>query len=177
VAIPRIETDRLILRELLRADIDAYHALFSDLEVIRYLPLDGPMPREGLDGAVERNHAHWERHGYGVWVVCARDTGSFVGQCGLRHLDDIGETELLYTVARAHWNQGLTTEAARASLEFGFARGNLERVIALAVPENRASTRVMEKVGMSFEEEQDIFGLHCARYAISATTWRERSEP
>ena len=170
--IPEQTTDRLLLRGIQADDVDAYVALFSDPDVIRYLPLDGPMTREQLDGAVERNHGHWSRHGYGVWTMCLRESGEMIGHCGLRFLEDVGETELLYAIATAHWNQGLTTEAARASLEFGFRRGGLDRVIALAVPDNRASTRVMEKVGMTFQREQDIFGLHCARYGVSAAEWR-----
>jgi ribosomal-protein-alanine N-acetyltransferase len=133
---------------------------------MRYLPAGEPQPRERLDGLVERSHGHWERHGYGAWIVCELASGELIGHCGLRYLEEIEETELLYALARSHWNRGLTTEAARASLAFGFERGGLYRIIALAVPENVASIRVMEKVGMHPDGEADLFDLHLARYAI-----------
>jgi ribosomal-protein-alanine N-acetyltransferase len=173
MAIPEVHTDRLLLRGIRAEDVDVYQELFTDPEVIRYLPLDGPIPREQLEGVVERSQTHWDRHGYGVWIVFTRD-GDFVGQCGLRYLEDIGDSELLYTTGRDHWNRGLTTEAARASVAFGFERGGLQRIVAFAVPENRASTRVMEKIGMQLEGEQDIFGLHCARYGIAREDWESR---
>jgi len=77
-----------------------------------------------------------------------------------------GETEVLYALDQAHWGMGLATEAAGATLLFGFESAGLERIVAFAVPENRASTRVMEKVGMRPDGEADLFGLHLLRYAI-----------
>ena len=89
-----------------------------------------------------------------------------MGHCGLRFLDEIGETELYYALGKPHWGRGFATEAAGAAMRFGFDRAGLSRIVAYAVPENRASTHVMEKLGMTYEEEASIFGLACVRYAI-----------
>jgi ribosomal-protein-alanine N-acetyltransferase len=174
----RVETERLLLRRLTEDDIENYYLLFTDPEVTRYLPTRGePIPREQFEGAVERGGKHWDTHGYGIWVVCERDTGELIGQCGLRFLDDVNETEVLYAFARPTWGRGYATEASRAALEWGFDRGLLERVVAYAVPENVASTHVMEKLGMRFEEAIHIFGLDAVRYAISLDEWRAAREP
>jgi ribosomal-protein-alanine N-acetyltransferase len=160
-------TERLLLRRYTQDDLDAWHErIFADPEVMRYLPGGRPIPRGQLDGAYERGVTHWQTHGYGVWVVCDRSTDDLIGHCGLRYLDEIAETELLYGLGRQYWGRGLATEAARATLDFGFRRAGLERIIALAVPENLASRRVMEHLGMQFEAETRMFDLDLVRYAI-----------
>ncbi len=162
-----VQTDRLLLRPYTPEDLHAWHArIFADPEVMRYLPGGQPVPREQLDGAYERGVKHWETHGYGVWVVCDRHTGELIGHCGLRYLEEIAETEVLYALGRDHWGQGLATEAAAAALVFGFTRAGLERIIALAVPENIASRKVMEHVGMRYEAETRLFDLDLVRYAL-----------
>jgi ribosomal-protein-alanine N-acetyltransferase len=170
--VPQIRTARLTLRGFTRDDLPRWNAsLFADPEVIRYLPVDGALGDDALAGAYERGRAHWEAHGYGLWAVCDGSTGALMGHCGLRLLDAVGETELYYALGRAHWGLGYTTEAARPAMDFGFDVAGLTRIVAYAVPENRASTNVMRKLGMVFEAEVDIFGLHCARYAIDRGTW------
>jgi len=166
-SIPALTTDRLVLRALEEADLDSYHQrLFADPEVMRYLPGGEPLPRERLDGAVERSRAHWESHGYGAWVVCEQETAQVIGQCGLRHLDEIEETEVFYALSRPSWGRGLATEAAWAAVGFGFDQGGLERIVAYAVPENGASRRVMDHIGMVFEAEARMWDLDLVRYAI-----------
>jgi RimJ/RimL family protein N-acetyltransferase len=170
---PPLTTERLLLRGVRPEDLDVYHArIFADPEVMRYLPGSQPLPRERLDGLVERSRGHWERHGYGVWVVCELSTGELIGQCGLRRLDEIPETEVLYALARPSWGMGLATEAAGAALEFGFDRAGLQRIVGFAVPDNVASCRVMEHLGMQLEGETRIFDLDVVRYAIGHDLFR-----
>jgi ribosomal-protein-alanine N-acetyltransferase len=169
--IPELRTPRLLMRAFTEDDLEVWNmSLFADPEVTRYLPIDGPLTDDQLAGALERARSHWATHGYGVWAVCGASpgpsAGSFLGHCGLRFLEEVGETELYYALARPAWGQGLTTEAAGAALGFGFDVAGLQRIVAYAVPANRASTNVMTKLGMAFEAETAIFGLRCARYAI-----------
>jgi [ribosomal protein S5]-alanine N-acetyltransferase len=155
--------------------MDAYYqALFADPEVMRYLPGGQPLPRERLDGLVDRSHGHWNEHGYGVWVVCHGADGPVIGQCGLRYIDEVEETELLYAYSKPSWGKGLATEAARATLTFGFEQTPLKRIVAYAVPANIASTRIMQKLGMTYEAAELLWDLGLVRYAISATDWNAR---
>jgi ribosomal-protein-alanine N-acetyltransferase len=175
-AIPEILTDRLLLRGLREEDLPRYREIFTDPEVIRHLPIQAPgLTEEQVRAGHRRVGEHWRRHGYGVWAVCDPLVDELIGHCGLRYLEEIEEPELLYAIARPYWNRGLTTEVARASLEFGFGQAGLDRIIALAVPENTASIRVMEKVGMYPDGEDDLFGLHLVRYAIRAPGLGPRS--
>jgi RimJ/RimL family protein N-acetyltransferase len=168
VSIPELRTERLLLRAIQPEDVDEYYQrLFADPEVMRYLPGGEPLPRERLDGLVERSHGHWEQHGYGVWVVCDGQDGEIRGQCGLRYVDEVEETEILYAYSRSSWGRGLATEAGRAALAFGFEETPLQRIIAYAVPDNVASTRVMEKLGMELEGKDRLWDLDLVRYAIA----------
>jgi [ribosomal protein S5]-alanine N-acetyltransferase len=164
----RIVTSRMLMRPPTPADLDPYHALFADPAVSRYLPTRGePLPPERVEAGIARSLDHWELRGYGVWILCDLATGAFLGHCGLRYLDEIHETEILYALAASHWSRGLATEAAGAALRFGFDVAGLARIIALAVPENVASIRVMEKVGMRYERDAFVFGMDLVQYAVS----------
>jgi RimJ/RimL family protein N-acetyltransferase len=160
-----LETARLRLRPIALTDEEDLFNLFNDPEVYRWI--GGPRPRDACVAAVQAAVQHWEEKGHGIWVLAERATGRFVGRCGLRWLDDIAETELLYTLNREFWRRGLATEASVAALDFAFGPVGLRRVVALALPENRASRRVMEKVGMRLEKTAAFRDSPAVWYAIS----------
>jgi ribosomal-protein-alanine N-acetyltransferase len=161
-----LETERLRLRPLTAADEEDYHGLFSDPEVVRYLGPGGVRSREENRAALETAVEHWRRHGYGIWKVTERVGGRFVGRCGLRYLDGVNAVELLYTLHKAFWGRGLATEAAAAAVGFAFGRAGLARLVALADPENRASQRVMEKLGFRYERSARFKGGPALWYAL-----------
>lgn len=113
-------------------------------------------------------------HGYAMWAVDVKEIGTFVGQCGLQPVERAGpEVELAYHFNKASWNKGYATEAAIAVLAHGLGLVGLERVIAVVVPENVGSWRVMEKAGMRYEglaTYYDMPGLK--KYAAERDWWR-----
>ncbi|MCW5882339.1 MAG: GNAT family N-acetyltransferase [Anaerolineae bacterium] len=145
-----IETPRLILRRLTPADMDAYYeAVFADPDVMRYLAARRPLPRDAFEARIPAMLMdHWEQHGFGPWVVIRKTDDRLIGHAGLRYWPDSTEVEVLYALTPSTWGQGLATEAARASLRYGFDTLNLERIIAAAFAENVASRRVLAKCGM-----------------------------
>ena len=109
----------------------------------------------------------------GLWATIYKETGQFIGRCGLLPLtiDGQREVEVAYTITRDRWGQGLGSEAAQGMLEYGFKKLNLARLICLIDPENIASQRVAEKIGMTLEIKVDgIDGDHYPTliYSISA---------
>lgn len=166
-AIPTVETTRLVLRPFMAEDLDDYTRLiFADAEVVRYLPKRASTPRERAERSKTFFNEQWVQRGYSVWAVTDNITGQFMGHCGLNYLAETDEVEVLYALAKPYWGQGLATEAARASVHFAFETVNLTRLIALAVPENIASRRVMEHLGFVYEKDAHHFGLDLVQYAL-----------
>ena len=172
-----LATPRLQLRPFTLADHEAHARIYSDAEVMRYMPR-GPMTlaaaRQASQAVLTHFIKHWAEHAFGVWAVMDKATGTLLGQCGLRFLPEINEVEVLYLLARAHWGQGLASEAARAALAYGFDQVGLDRIIALTKPENTASRRVMEKLGMQYEKNLHIFNLEAVYYAMTRQAWSRR---
>ena len=144
------ETSRLTA-ERLRADHGSFMAaLHLDPEVSRFL--GGVRPADETERYMATNLAHWERHGFGLWVLRTRD-GAFAGRAAIRHvvLDGTPEVDVAYTFRHALWGQGLATEITRTLVEIGFGRLNLPSLIGFASAGNTASHRVLEKSGFGFE--------------------------
>jgi len=163
-----LETQRLLFRRQVLADLDDLWALYCDPEITRYIP-DAPRTREEA-----REELEWHMNGHprnpdlGLWATIYKETGQFIGRCGLLPwtIDGRHEVEVAYTIARRFWGQGLGTEAARAILAYGFDRLALRRLVCLIEPGNIASQRVAEKIGMSFERRVDEYEKDIAPFFI-----------
>ena len=149
---PILETDRLLLREFVMDDVAVFFRLISDPDVTRYTGDGGKSLEEARTGIQERLFRDYEIHGYGRWAVVDKLTGKVIGFAGLKYLDDVGEVDLGYRFFKEHWGRGLATEASKAVLEYGVETLQLPRIIGIADIENKASIRVLEKIGFQFEK-------------------------
>jgi RimJ/RimL family protein N-acetyltransferase len=150
-----LETSRLILRHPVLADLDSLFALYCDPDVSKYIP-DAPRNYEETREELEWHmNGHPKRPELGLWATIHKETGMFIGRCGLLPwtIDGQNEVEVAYLISKAYWGQGLGTEAAQAILDYGFEKLNLSRLICLIDKENLASIKVAEKIGMTFEKE------------------------
>jgi len=172
-----IETERLRLRHYALEDADEQLRLLSDPEFRRLMGPQFQPTRDKVLVGFGRIDEHWNQLGYGQWALELKASGRLVGYCGLRHLVPTDEVELLYGCDRAYWGQGLVTEAARASLRYGFGRMGFARVMAVTDKDNRGSRRVMEKCGMRYERDAVYFGLPVVYYAINREDWRDDGAP
>ena len=172
----RLQTERLVIRPFGHGDAEAWIEMLSDPEVRRFLP-PGPAPTmETFERAIELRHAMQREIGYAMWAVDDRTTGTFVGQCGIRpakSMDENGgsEIDLAYHFARTSWNKGYATEAAIAVVAHGLGPLGLDSIMAVVVPENVGSWRVMEKVGMRYEGLADYYGLKGLKKYIAEREW------
>jgi ribosomal-protein-alanine N-acetyltransferase len=161
----RIETERLLLRMFRPDDLDDLAALFADPDVVRYVGNGKPSDRDEAKRALESILKHWQTHGFGRWVAVDRQTLKFVGFGGLRSL--FGMPEMVYHLTKENWGKGYATELGNAALRFGFEDRGFERIVAIAKPQNAASIRVMEKLGMTFEKNATYYGLDVVQYFIN----------
>ena len=176
MTIPTITTPRLVLRAFTMEDVEPLYHILRGEDVLRYFPPMEPPPRERVQKMVAGLLQHWETRGYGLWAVASPSGGRLMGRCGLQWLPDTGEVEVDYILGRAFWGQGFATEAARASLRYGFEELELERVIGISHVENIASQRVLEKLGMARLEQKEFFGIPCYRYAIDRSAYHKASQ-
>ncbi|HZB46532.1 MAG TPA: GNAT family N-acetyltransferase [Pyrinomonadaceae bacterium] len=167
-----IETERLLLRMQTPEDAGALLRILSDAEFRTYLPVQQPPTLEQVEAGLGRILAHWEERGYGHWILSPKNSREVLGYCGLRFLAETEEVEIFYGIDRPHWGRGLVTEAAKATLRFGFEEAKLERVIALAHPSNKGTRRVMEKAGLRYEKQAVYFDMECAYYALDREQYR-----
>ncbi len=174
-----IETRHLLLRRLVPEDRDQYYErIYADPAVMRTLPAQRPLARDEFNARMPAVMVdHWEQHGFGPWIVVHRPDGELIGHCGLRYWPDTPDIEVLYALDQRYWGRGLASEGARASLRFGFERLHLDRIIAAALVTNRASRRVLEKLGMQYVRDEPFRGLDAAWYAIRREEHRPADEP
>lgn len=163
-----IHTDRLTLRGFITADFKPLTAILSDRDVLRYLPNNEPFPPEIVKRIMQRQARHWQEHGYGWYALAESQTGDLIGWCGLNVLVETGETEVKYLLNKPFWGCGLATEAASRCVQDGFAEHGLAEIIGLVHPENAASRRVLEKLGMEYTYGLHLWGLDLERYSL----WR-----
>ena len=153
-----LRTSRLLLRPWRDADVAAYAELSADPAVMEFLrPVVEPGAAEAWAARVR---AHWRQHGFGQWVVEIPGEASLIGVVGLTRVSYEAHftpaVEVAWRLARAQWGCGYATEAARAAVDYGFDTLGLTEIVAITVPANRRSRRVMERLGMSRAPEDDF---------------------
>jgi RimJ/RimL family protein N-acetyltransferase len=153
----RLETERLFLRWFTFDDIEAYHELGTNPQIIRYVgnqafrSLD--VARETLAAAPLKDYA---TYGYGRLACVWKQSGHVIGFCGPKFLPDRGEVDLGYRFLPNFWGMGLATESGRAVIDYARHQLELRRLVAWVHPDNVASARVLTKLGFSFDRSTTV---------------------
>jgi RimJ/RimL family protein N-acetyltransferase len=155
-----LETERLSIRRLVMDDLESLAALYRDRDVRKYFPegdhgvLTYEETKEELDWFLNGHPTHPE---LGLWATIHKQSGKFIGRCGLLPwtIDGREEIEIAYLLDKNFWGQGLATEAAAGIKKYAFEKLLLSRLICLIDPDNTASRRVAEKIGMTLERQVD----------------------
>lgn len=161
-----LETGRLILDRWRADDWLLFRPIATDPEVLRYITGGVPWSDDDIQAFVERQTKLYCERGFCRWKLLEKSSGELIGFCGAAFWRDWPEPEIGWWLARRCWGQGLASEAAEAALDDAFERVGLERLVSIAMPENRASTRIMEKLGLEFECEFESQGVRLVRYAM-----------
>lgn len=152
--IPEIETERLILRVPVSADVDVWATFISDPDFTRYVPRSrGNLTvRERAERTIRALQELWEQQAMG-WAITRKKDSQFIGHCNIDSLSDTNDMELSYLLGKPYWGQGFATEASRAAVRFGFEHTAWERIVAAVVPANVPSVRVLDHIGFDYERD------------------------
>ncbi len=153
---PSIEvfrTNRLVAERLRDEDFTELRRLYQDSKVMA--TLGGLRSHDETRLMLRKNLDHWDRYGYGLWMFRDQADGRFIGRAGLRNVEVGGndEVEVAYALRAEEWGKGIATEMAEAVLNVAFGPLAMSEVVSFTLPTNRASRRVMEKVGFTFERD------------------------
>ncbi|MCB0792850.1 MAG: GNAT family N-acetyltransferase [Flavobacteriales bacterium] len=152
-----VSTARLWMREVLPQDAPVMFAMNNDPEVMRFTG-DRPFPSLAAAETFIRAYPDYQLNGFGRWAVILKGEEVPIGWCGLkRHTD--GMIDLGYRLVRPHWGNGYATEASHACLDWGFQRVDIHEVLGRTARENRASVRVLEKIGMRYWRSEPCEGI------------------
>ena len=153
-----LHTKRCVLRQWRDADATPWAALNADPEVRRYFP--SRLSAEQAGAEAQRCRDGVAQRGWGMWALELPGEMALAGFVGLNvpHYDApfVPALEIGWRLARAAWGRGLATEAAQAALDFAFTRLAVREVVAITVPDNQASRRVMTRLGMVRDEAGDF---------------------
>jgi ribosomal-protein-alanine N-acetyltransferase len=174
-------TDRLIAERLRAEHFVELRRMHRDRRVMATLapagaPNGGLLSDEETRQFLRRHLDHWDRHGYGLWMFRDKSDGQFVGRAGL-HTTNVGgkeEVELAYALMAEYWGRGFATEMAQGILAVAFGRLRMTEVVCFTLTTNRASQRVMEKVGFEYERDIVHARLPHVLYNLTASRWKER---
>lgn len=117
--------------------------------------LGGVRDEAATQAYFDRNVGHWVAHGFGLWMLRDKESSGVIGRAVLRHLDvdGVDEVEVGYGFLPEFWGRGLATEVAQACVGIGLRRLGLRAIVAITLPANTASQRVMQKAGLVFQRE------------------------
>lgn len=166
-----IRTQRLILRELGPADLDAVWVLFSHPEIVKTTLHS--FTRERCSQWIEKLQKDYAARGFSPWGAELQPDRRLIGYCGLdvEYIEGVREVEIGFRFHPSLWGRGLATEAATAVLRCGFTDLGLQRIVATVLERNGASLRVVEKSGMRYEKDTILYGQTLRLYAAHANSW------
>ena len=174
-----IETERLILRELQKGDLQAWYDMDSNPLVHKYLG-NQPVKNFGeIENAFQLIQLQYAENGIGRWAAIEKKTGNFIGWAGLKFIREyennhINFYDVGYRLHPKYWAQGYATESAKAALTYGFTKMNLTEIFGIADVDNIASRKALEKCGLTFIEtfEFPLIKAQCDWLKITKEKWQ-----
>lgn len=172
-----VETERLLLREILSTDIDGMFALDSDPEVHKYLGSKPLLEREQISDSIHYIRKQYNENGIGRWAIIDKKTNAFIGWTGLKYVTDTINNhknyyDLGYRLIKKYWGRGIATETARATLDYAFNTLNINEVYAIADCQNKSSNAILKKVGLKCVDTFYLDGIKHNWFKIDAAGYK-----
>ena len=169
-----IETERLLLRDYTMEDFDALYAIMSDPETMRHYP--APFDAERTRRWIAWNLENYEKYGFGLWAVVLKETGEFIGDCGVTIQNIDGELlpEIGYHIHKKHWRKGYAKEAARAVRDWASSNTAYDVLYSWMKYTNEGSWRTAMANGMTkVKEFPDPKNTVSYAFAITREDWKK----
>lgn len=172
-----IETDRLLMRDLMDEDVHGMFAMDSDAEVHAFL---GNKPISTLEEAqkmIDSIKQQYVQNGIGRWAVVEKESGAFIGWSGFKLITDVigGRSnfyDLGYRFIKQYWGKGYATETAVASLNHGFSKLDYEEICGMADVDHIASNAILQKIGLMKRNEFTYDGTLHNFYSLNKVAWK-----
>ena len=163
------QTERLIIREFQVSDIEALAKILAKPEVMQFFSPTGALSYKQTAVKIQSFLDSYQQYGYGKYALIHRQSKRLIGYCGIavEEIEGKLENELGYRLDSDFWGKGLATEAVKACLEYYFDKFKFDSVLGIVEPENKASIRVLEKVGMEFVKESTLWGKLVCIYKMT----------
>ena len=173
----RIETERLILREYTQDDFDALYEILSDEQTMKHYPK--PYDKKGVQCWIDWSLDNYQKYGFGLWAIVLKETGEFIGDCGITIQDIDGELlpEIGYHINKKFWRKGFAKEAAKAVRDWGFLNTQYDIIYSYMKYTNVGSYSTAIANGMQkVKEYPDPKNTIFYAYAITREEWKEMKE-
>ena len=149
------ETERLILRKMTSEDAEDFFRIYNDPQTKKFL-VKNSISLEDVRGQIEKHiENYYKKFDFGLWATILRENSRLIGRCGLlyQEVEGVCDLEIAYLFDSDYWGNGFATEAAEMLVKLGFQTFGFNRIVAYIDPQNTASIRVAEKVGLKYERE------------------------
>jgi RimJ/RimL family protein N-acetyltransferase len=169
-----IETQRMRLSRWQPADAVAFRPIAQDPLVMRFVNNGEPWSDAKVREFIARQMKHAKSNGFCFWKIQRKPDGRLIGLCGLQalRLGSRWEVEIGWWLTPPNWGRGLASEAASAVMTEALKDLSINRIVAIAIPENRASRRIMQKIGMRYERnvlhrgfDVVLYGMRCRAHS------------
>jgi RimJ/RimL family protein N-acetyltransferase len=174
---PAYKTERLLLRPFTEADVEPFHRMTSEPAIVETTG-GGISPDLSPGEVVELMHiaplGDYKRFGYGRHAMVLKETGQVIGFTGLKYLPELNTTDIGYRLFPEYWGLGLATESCWPMLSFAFEELKLTGVIGIAYPHNKASCRILSKIGLDYIDDRDFDGEWVSYFSLARQAYLNR---
>lgn len=166
-----LETQRLILREFQQKDLHQLATILANPQVMKFSPT-GILSTCQTQAKIDSFINSYEVFGFGKWAIIFKQSNQLIGYCGIaiEKIDNVNQREIGYRIDPNFWGKGLGTEAASATIQYGFEQLRFPYILGMVERANTASVRVLEKLGMKYEKETIFYGVDMDIYRLNITT-------
>ena len=169
-----LQTSRLLLRRFTDSEADAtlIYELNKDPHVLKYLQEPVLKNKTQAHDILQKIILPQYKKDIGRWAIHLQENNEFIGWCGLKYRPEKKETDLGYRLKKTSWGHGYATEAATASVLYGFTKLHLKTVVARAHVDNHASIAILQKIGMTYVEESIVDDCLVKTFLARLKNWK-----